>query len=141
MHRRDAIFILLNPSTADGNTDDATIRRCVGFAQSWGCNGLRILNLFALRSTDPKALYESYDPVGAGNDHEIKYELDRSSVHDTIVAAWGVHGRLLNRDDEVRKIIAKSGNDLYTLGKNIGGSPRHPLYLRADTKIQREAQP
>ncbi len=50
-------FCLLNPSTAVGlvdgiPVDDPTIRRCAGFAKSWGCGGIRVVNLFAIRATD-----------------------------------------------------------------------------------------
>src|ERR1700691_893264 len=34
------LFVGLNPSTADETRDDATIRRCIAFAQAWGYSGL-----------------------------------------------------------------------------------------------------
>ena len=52
--RGTALFIMLNPSTADASEDDPTIRRCRGFAKSWECAGLTVANLYALRSTNPK---------------------------------------------------------------------------------------
>src|SRR5690606_18576726 len=64
----EAVFVMLNPSTADASEDDPTIRRCIGFAKEWGCTGLTVANLYALRSTDPKGLWKHRDPVGPEND-------------------------------------------------------------------------
>ena len=52
---RAVLFIGLNPSMADGVSDDPTLRRCVGFARSWDFDWLLMGNLHALRSTRPKA--------------------------------------------------------------------------------------
>ena len=57
-------FIGLNPSTADARTNDPTLRRCINFADQWGYGSLLLVNLFALRSTDPRALRLSDDPQG-----------------------------------------------------------------------------
>ena len=61
------LFIMLNPSTADAIKDDATIKKCVGFAQRWGYGGITVGNLFALRSRDPNGLLGPHDPVGPKN--------------------------------------------------------------------------
>ncbi len=66
--RKMAVFIGLNPSTADETTDDPTIRRCMGYARDWGCSGLYMLNLFAVRATDPKDMLADLNPVGADNE-------------------------------------------------------------------------
>jgi hypothetical protein len=58
---------MLNPSTADGKEDDPTIRRCIGFAKSWGNGSLEVVNLFGFRATDPKELLEVKDPIGPEN--------------------------------------------------------------------------
>lgn len=61
------MFIMLNPSKADAETDDNTVRRCIGFAKSWGYGGIYICNLFAYRSTDPKVLLKVDNPFGDQN--------------------------------------------------------------------------
>ncbi len=121
-------FILLNPSTADETANDPTIRRCIGFAQLWGFGTLVAANIFALRSTYPKDLRLIDDPVGPGNDRAIK-RLIKSA--DLVVAAWGGHGRYLNRGARVLSMLP---DDAVCLGVNADGAPKHPLYLRSDTK-------
>jgi hypothetical protein len=118
-------FIGLNPSTADETADDPTIRRCIGFARRWGFARLKVLNLFAFRSTDPAALLAAPDPVGPQNDSTIREGIRGS---DLVVCAWGAfpNGR---RAAEVLPLIAAP----HCLGTTKNGSPRHPLYLRAST--------
>ena len=124
-------FIMLNPSTADETANDPTIRRCIGFAQSWGFSHLIIGNLFALRSTDPAALYSAPAPVGPDNDMHLKSIGDEAEL---VVAAWGVHGAYQWRDRDVRRLLHPRGVDLHHLGLTKHGRPKHPLYLKSTTK-------
>lgn len=121
---------MLNPSTADEYVLDPTVRRCVYFAQRWGYESLIVGNLFALRSTDPAALYGHPDPVGPENDQYLE-QMTREAVF--VVAAWGVHGALCRRGGEVARRLATI-RPLYCLGRTQDGHPRHPLYMRAETK-------
>jgi len=50
------LFIGLNPSTADHQQDDPTIRRCIRFARDWGFGELIAANLFAFRTKSPRLL-------------------------------------------------------------------------------------
>src|SRR5262249_6763346 len=84
-------WVMLNPSSADEHRDDPTIRRCVGFSQSWGYAGLVAVNLFASRTPDPAALWSVADPVGPGNDAAIRGAAAGASL---VVAAWGDQARL-----------------------------------------------
>lgn len=123
------VVIGLNPSTADETKDDPTIRRCVGFAKSWGFNSLFMLNLFALRSTDPNALRGANDPIGPDND----FHLHSICKGRRVLCAWGTHGEFLGRGEEVREML-HGHCELGHLGLTKDGLPRHPLYLRADEK-------
>ena len=115
---------MLNPSTADAEKFDPTVRRCFGFARDWGFGGLEVVNLFALRSTYPDLLGKAGDPVGPGNDAAILTAVEGS---DLVVAAWGIHGRLHGRDRAVLKLIEGIA-DLYCLGTTKAKDPLHPLH-------------
>tara|TARA_B110000438_G_scaffold287799_1_gene320520 strand:- start:48 stop:527 length:480 start_codon:yes stop_codon:yes gene_type:complete len=121
------LFIGLNPSTADEINDDPTMRRCIRFAKDLGYGGFIMANIFAYRSTDPKKLNTIADPVGKRNNYWIK-KLDEEA-HLTI-AAWGTHGKYLNRGNQVIELV----NDLYCLRKTKEGFPSHPLYLPSSLK-------
>lgn len=122
-------FVMLNPSTADQFQLDPTVRRCLYFAIRWGFGTLIVTNLFAWRSTDPAALRRSSNPVGAENDQFLLRGADQSALR---VAAWGMHGTLHRRDTAVMRLLRFY--ELTMLGLTKGGSPRHPLYVRADTR-------
>lgn len=121
------LFVMLNPSTADAEVLDPTVRRCLGYAVDWGFGELLVANLFALRSTDPKALYEADDPIGAENDQYIAEMNERA---DLTVIAWGNYGALLKRSDAVLQVL----EDPCYLKMNKSGHPSHPLYLSKDLK-------
>lgn len=124
-------FIMLNPSTADANQDDPTIRRCIGFAQKWNYGKIVVTNLFALRATDPKELRnDSIDPVGSENNSHIERE---ATSADLIVAAWGNHGGFKDRHSSVYTIL--SAFDIRCLGITKTGHPKHPLYVPGDTEL------
>ena len=130
-------FIMLNPSTADAQRDDPTIRRCIGFAGSHGCGSLLVVNLFALRTTHPGALLAKGEtPVGPENDVAIIEALAECPI---VVAAWGsfpyLHSKLSHRPEQVIRMALDHDHSLAALGKTIGGYPRHPLYLRSDQDL------
>lgn len=124
-------FIGLNPSTADETNDDPTIRRCIGFAKSWGYGAFCMTNIFAFRATDPNVMKREQDPVGMGNDTHI---LNCAKEAGIIVAGWGNHGEHNDRSNWVRKMFFDCGLKLHHLGLTSTNQPKHPLYLRADTK-------
>jgi len=131
-----ATFIMLNPSTADASVNDATIVRCRGFAESWGCNGLLVVNLYALRARNPRRLWEAEDPVGPRNDVYLESYIERALwLEWPLVAAWGANAK----PDRVAQVLdmVPHGNEtsLKALGVTKSGAPRHPLYLRSDSVL------
>jgi hypothetical protein len=120
-------FVMLNPSTADAEQDDPTIRRCIRFAKEWGFGRLKVVNLYAYRATKPADLWLADDPVGPENDHTLSLVFGGS---DLIVAAWGCHAK----SDRVAEILSWPIRPRVCLGITKQGAPRHPLYLRADAK-------
>jgi hypothetical protein len=123
-------FILLNPSTADETKNDPTVRRCMGYAASWGFETLIVTNIFALRSTDPNALYLEADPVGPDNDRWI---MTCAKAAILVVAGWGAHGILNHRSFDLRHSLRSF--KVRCLGKTKDGEPRHPLYLPANAQL------
>lgn len=121
-------FIMLNPSTADGREDDPTIRRCLGFARSWGFGSIAVGNLFALRATKPIELTKAEYPIGPVNETWIDAVVRESEL---VIAAWGSHPFAAVRAKHVGKRLA---DQLSCLGVTKAGHPKHPLYLRADTQ-------
>jgi hypothetical protein len=116
-------WIMLNPSTADASADDPTIGRCTAFAKREGCGGLDVLNLFAWRAADPRALRECGDPVGPDNDLFITGHAQGALV----VAAWGAHAFAAGRAREVGQLVGALGVSLLCLGITKDGHPKHPL--------------
>ena len=125
-----AVWVMLNPSTADDRRDDPTIRRCIGLARAWGFGGIEVVNLYGLRATRPADLFAARDPVGPGNDLAIARA---AASGDAVFAAWGVHGRA--RAGDVRALLA--GCALWCLGVTRAGEPRHPLYVAATVRPAR----
>jgi hypothetical protein len=131
------VFVGLNPSTADEVQDDPTIRRCIGYAKRWGFERLVMLNIFALRSTDPGLLYMHHDPVGPLNDEWL---IEETGKADLVVCAWGTHGEFMApggvpmpRGQFVRdRLVSLVPEKLYVLGLTKHGHPKHPLYLSGD---------
>lgn len=120
-------FLMLNPSTADATILDPTVRKCVTYAKAWGFAGLQVVNLFALRSTDPQALYEDgLDIVGPENDAHIRTVAD---ISDLVVLAYGQHGKLRGRDAAVLQMLEPWRDKLTCLRRANDGRPYHPLYL------------
>ena len=121
------VVVGLNPSTADANVDDPTIRKCIHYAKREGHTKLVMLNLFAVRATDPKELPMLGGlAVGPQNDTYLSQYLD---AYPRFLAAWGAV------DKRMRWLIPRvvhESNRAVCLGHTKEGFPRHPLYMRND---------
>jgi hypothetical protein len=122
------VFVLLNPSAADEQRNDPTIRRCIGFARAWNYGSVEVVNLFAYRTTNYRELFKVNDPVGEENNRFLMQAVERCS---TVVVGWGTRGTLLGRDRQVMSLLA-GRKDVYCLGITKDGLPRHPLYVKGD---------
>jgi hypothetical protein len=120
------VFIMLNPSTADDNIDDMTIKKCIAFARIWGYGGFCVVNLYAWRSVSPKLLKYYKYPIGPDNDHHIKAVCD--SVDPTaIIAAWGSHAEPHRVERVARGVLGDRPLKCLKILKD--GMPGHPLML------------
>lgn len=127
-------FVMLNPSTADADVDDPTIRRCIGFAKREGCDGIVVVNLFPLRATDPTVLWATRYPDRFGPDSDTELQRHLIMVDGPLVEAWG--GDAATRGGEaVEMTLRYLGSRLMCLGKTKDGHPRHPLYVKGDAPL------
>lgn len=126
-----ALFIMLNPSTADALEDDPTIRRCVAFATREGCGSLEVANCYAWRTADPVLLWgnRGQDIVGPDNVERVRTALGRASL---VICAWGAYPV---DSSPVPGLLANV--ECWCLGVTKNGSPRHPLYVRGDAPLVR----
>lgn len=131
---RTMAFVMLNPSTADANKDDATIRKCMGFAVRARISHVQVVNLFAWRATNPKDLVAARkngrDIVGTENDNYIAQVRDAEYV----ICAWGVlPASLAPRAREVLNLFTPAHRVGHLGNLTQDGGPRHPLYLPYDS--------
>ncbi|GHE34258.1 DUF1643 domain-containing protein [Streptomyces capitiformicae] len=125
---KTAVFVLLNPSTANATTDDNTSQRCITSAQDWGCGGLLIVNLYAWQATKPRDLAAAGDPVGPENNAYLQASATIAEyIGGPLIAGWGTNAR----PDRVAEVLALPGmHRLSTLAVTQAGQPHHPLRLK-----------
>ena len=123
---------MLNPSTADAETDDATIRSCIRLCRSWGHGGLEVINLYGWRATDPGKLSGVTDPVGPKNDLIAEVAIKRC---DLTICAWGAHHAADKRAAEMLRLIRRHRPAAFCLGTTRAGAPKHPLYVKTGTPL------
>lgn len=128
---RRLLWVLLNPSIADACSDDPTVRRVLAFSRHWGYGAAEIVNLFALRATNPQTLLSVDDPIGTDNDSAIERAITAS---DRVVIAWGNLGSIGGTAEHVLSYLKSLSTVLLALGITEAGQPRHPLYVRSSVE-------
>lgn len=139
---RQAVFVMCNPSTADACEDDATVRKCRGFAERWGCTGFEVVNVCAYRSTNPRDLLDINDPVGPENREALDAALceSRRWGEPMVVVAWGsaLPKSLRHHAETMLGWLEAFGAEPHCLGvTKADGQPRHPLMLAYSTPLER----
>jgi hypothetical protein len=129
------VWVLLNPSTADANEDDPTLRRCVGFAEAHQFGGVTLVNLFAYRATNPKELKIVADPIGPENDRHILEACGEPAV-SKVIGGWGAKTFARPRARQVEAMI-RTNKTIWCFGKTLAGQPRHPLYVSHSRRLER----
>ena len=128
-------MIGLNPSVADEHENDRTIARCIDFARRWDARVLDVVNLSPLVATrrgDLRAAGPEPREVAAENSRHVARAVQRSSL---VVAAWSRDGALEGRDERMVALLRTAGvRTIHCLAVNRDGSPRHPLYVLAETR-------
>ena len=127
------VFVMLNPSTADAEKDDPTIRRCISFAKREGCGALVVVNLYSLRATDPTVLARHPYPHGPEAPRHVAAAL--LTADGPVICGWGADGMAISEARSMLDLILAAGKTPMCLGITKDGRPRHPLYLRADTPL------
>ncbi|RWA55330.1 hypothetical protein AU476_07420 [Cupriavidus sp. UYMSc13B] len=133
---RPMMFIMLNPSTADADIDDPTIRKCIGFAERNGCEAIEVVNLFAYRATDPRELARAGYLAGPLNLEYVTRTANRTQdAAGIIVCAWGANARGLYQALDIRARLTTIGHELHALKLLADGTPAHPLMLPYSSKL------
>ena len=129
-------FIMLNPSTADAFQDDATIRVCKGRAIRMGYGGLDVVNLFALRSTNPVELYTHPAPISHPQEPQRSSDelIAAATGAGFVICAWGRHGAYRDRGRNVLLDLKGRGIKTHAIKINGDGSPAHPLRISYDVQ-------
>lgn len=131
---RMCVFCCLNPSTADENEDDPTVRRCIDFSKAWGYSGFVMTNIFAARQTDPLKMKMFSDPIGPENDEALRFFMMNAGK---FVLAWGNHGNFMGRSDAVLDMLESAERWAWCLRMTQQNQPWHPLYISGATVLMK----
>lgn len=130
------VFVMLNPSTADADIDDPTIRRCISFAKREGCGAICVVNLYAFRATEPKDMKNATDPFGPNNIDTLGQTFEEARRRNwRVIVAWGAHGTYLEADVAIATLAKQHQITLECFGVTGTGQPKHPLYVKGDTPL------
>ena len=121
-------YIMLNPSKADDQFDDKTIKRLIFFTKKFGFGGFYVGNLYPKITPYVNVLYDDLSHNKIENRRHIKFMINKSSK---VVFAWGK--TIESTPKWIHKIIEKP----FCFGLNKNGTPKHPLYLKKNTSLIR----
>ena len=135
------ICIGINPSTAEPDNLDNTLKSVERIALGNGFDSFIMFNVYAQRATDPDAMEkECNNALHKENLEAFRYVLSISEKP----AVWAAWGAII----EKRAYLADCVRDMVRVGQEYGakwycagavtkkGHPHHPLYLRKDEKIK-----
>ncbi|TCU34130.1 hypothetical protein EV129_113114 [Rhizobium azibense] len=136
------VVCMLNPSLADDQVEDPTLRELIHFAKMWGYGGLLIVNFYAFRSPSPKEMFaQGCKAFGPENDAYIKGAIAYARNHGgKLLAAWGNDGHVGGYHMYFTTLAAEQKVDLVCLGKTNSGQPKHPM-ARGKHRIPRSQMP
>lgn len=131
--RPRALFVMLNPSTADAAVDDATIRSCIRLCKAMSYGSFEVVNLFAWRATDPADLVKSAAPIGPDQEKVTLAAIQRCDIP---IVAWGAHKMANGKGRFLVDLIRSHRPAVFCLGKTKSGEPKHPLYIKTGTPLE-----
>jgi len=127
------MWIGMNPSIADMFVDDPTVKKEIGFSQRWGFGKYVKTNVTPYRSTDPKNI--CFKAVNQFAYENLVMILNWAREVDCVVACWGNNTKLVEWANQVYQALLIQKTQIYCLGVNGNGSPKHPLYLKNESKL------
>lgn len=127
------LYVMLNPSRADAEVDDATIRSCTRLAKGFGYGSFEVVNLYGLRATDPSELAKADDPIGPRNADVGDAAINRC---DIVICAWGALLGHRVRAHNMKAWVRGWKPAAYCLGVTKSGAPKHPLYIKSGTPLE-----
>ena len=143
---RPLVCFGINPATANKKESDQTVRKVMGFAERKGYDGIIMLNLYPLRSTDMNGEnglpWKEDDSLIQKNAEYIKEAFEKLSAEIGEITIWAGWGVLYEERPYFRKCLRKIAEAVSKFncqwkaaGFTKAGHPRHPLYLSFNAKL------
>ena len=118
------LYLMLNPSIADEKKDDPTIRRLISFTKKFNYGGFLVGNIFTTITPNPKEIDRSKEI----SDKNFKELFKLINKVDQIIYAWG---NTVEEPQLLKELVLNPK----CFGKNLNGTPKHPLYLPKNSKL------
>ena len=137
---RPLICLGINPSFAAPGALDPTLKSVERIALGNGFDSFIMLNIYAQRATRPNDMDSCFNlKLHEENVKAMSYALSLCNGSPVVWAAWGA---IIEKRDYLKTCL----NDLYSAGREAhwmhagpiskAGHPHHPLYLKADSKLE-----